>query len=176
MNPTASTGRCSHHVRGQHVDPATDDRLAPLAQQGWDGELGTGGRQVDVARGERVPNGRLGIPRPVVPVARPQVQPAHVGGPLVVEVGAQHVGEQVVVPVPLAVRVERDDEQVLPLQRLQRRPSARPAGHRVAQRPGQPVEHRGVEQEPAHALRQPVEHLVAEVVDDEPVVAGEPAR
>ena len=102
--------------------------------------------------GQRVPDGRLGVPGAVVPAAGPAMQPGDVAGALVEQVGAQHVGEQVVVAVPAAVVVERDDEQVLPLQRLEHRP-ARPvrAGDGVAQRPGQPVEDRGVEQEPAHA-------------------------
>ena len=48
-------------------------------------------------------------------------------GLLVQQVRAQHVGEEVVVAIPVAAVVERDDEEVAALQRLQ---------HRFARRPG----------------------------------------
>ena len=47
------------------------------------------------------------------------------------------------------------------------------AGDRVAERAGQPLEDRGVEQEGADLVGLPVEHLLDEVVHDVPVVAGE---
>ena len=100
-----------------------------------------------------------------------------VTGSLLEQVRVQHVAEQVVVAVPGAVAVERDQEQVRPVQRLEHRPAAPAAGQpadRVAQRPGEPVEDRGVEQEAAYVVGLAAQDLVGEVVDDEPVVAGEP--
>ena len=47
------------------------------------------------------------------------------------------------------------------------------AGDGVAQRPGEPVEDGGAEQEVADLARLPGQHLVGQVVDDEPVAAGE---
>jgi len=89
------------------------------------------------------------------------------------ELVAQQAGEQVVVAVPLALGVEREDEQPVALEPLQagRRPA--PAGDVVTQRPAQAIEDRGLEQEVAHLGRLAVEHLVAEVVHDGPVVSGE---
>ena len=127
MNPTASTGRFRTMSAGSVVDPAADDRFASLAPQRRDGELDPVGGQVDVAGGQCVPHGRLGIPGPVVPLAGATMQPGHVAGPFVEQAGVEHVGEQVVVPVPAAVVVERDDEQVLPLQGLQHRLPVGPA-------------------------------------------------
>ena len=53
-----------------------------------------------------------------------------------------------------------------------RLPSA-PAGDGVAQTAGEPVEDGGAEQEVADLVGLPGEDLVGEVVDDEPVAAGE---
>ena len=60
----ASTGRLPHDVVGQLVDPAADDGLAPLAPQRRDRELDQVGGPVDVAGGQRVPDGALGLARP----------------------------------------------------------------------------------------------------------------
>ena len=97
-------------------------------------------------------------------------------GFLVDQPGAEHVGEQVVIAVPVAAVVERDEEQVRPIELLERRPPAGSAGDRVAERAGQPVEHRGLQQERSDLFGLAVEHLLDEVVDDEAVVAGEVRR
>ena len=47
-------------------------------------------------------------------------------------------------------------------------------GHRITERSAQALEHRRLEQETAQWGRLPVQHLVGEVVDDEPVIACEP--
>ena len=53
------------------------------------------------------------------------------------QLGAQQVAEQVVVPVPLAVPVEGDEQQVRVCERLQHRARAGGVEHRIAQRPAQ---------------------------------------
>jgi hypothetical protein len=62
-----------------------------------------------------------------VPLARAPVQLGDQVQLLVDQPGAQDVREQVVVAVPAALVVEGDDEQVLTVERLQRRPSPPPA-------------------------------------------------
>lgn len=52
-------------------------------------------------------------------------------------------------------------------------PPSPPAGERVAERTGQLVEHRRAEKELAYVIRLVVQHLLDEVVQDEPVAAGE---
>ena len=69
--------------------------------------------------------------------------------------------------------VERDHEQVAAFQVLQHLRAVGAAGDGVAQGPGESVEDGGAEQEVADALGLPGQHLVGEVVDDEPVAAGE---
>ena len=93
---------------------------------------------------------------------------------LLAEVGAQDVGEQVVVAPPLPAVVERDEEQAGPFELHELRRAAGPAGDGVAQRSAEPVQDRGGEQEVAHVVALARQDLVGEVVDDEPVVAGEP--
>ena len=89
------------------------------------------------------------------------------------QTGAHGVGEQVVVAVPPALVVERDDEQVLALEGLQHRLTVGATGQGVAEVAGQLVEHGRVEQERAHVVRLPVQNLLDEVVQDEPVASGE---
>ena len=85
----------------------------------------------------------------------------------------QHVGEQVVVAVPGALGVQRDHEQVGALEVRQHRGAAGLPADRVAQGAGEPVEDRGAQQEVAHLGRLAGQDLVGQVVDDEPVAAGE---
>ncbi len=93
---------------------------------------------------------------------------------LVAEPGPEHVGEEVVVAVPGAVIVERDDEEVGPLELLERRSTARPTGDGIAERPGERLQDRGLEQEAADVVALAFEHLPDQVVEDEAIVAGEP--
>ena len=78
-----------------------------------------------------------------------------------------------VVAVPPALVVQRDEEQVAALQRLQHRPAARLAAHRVAQRPAQPAQHGRAEQEVLDVGRLALDDLLDQVVDDVAVVPGE---
>ena len=95
------------------------------------------------------------------------------------QVRVEHVGEQVVVAVPAAAVVERDEEEVRAVQRLEHRLAVRGGtgvvrrAHGVAQRSGESGEDGGVEQEAAYVVGLAADDLVGEVVDDEPVVAGE---
>ncbi len=126
-----------------------------------------------VPRGERVPDRlrRLAVCLP--PGAGAAVQLGHVVGMLVEQAGPEQVGEQVVVAVPAPPVVERDEEQVGALERLEHRRPARAAGDRVAQRAGEPVEDGGPEEEVPDGVGLALEDLVGEVVDDVAVVARE---
>ena len=85
----------------------------------------------------------------------------------------QDVGEQVVVAVPGALGVERDEEQVVALEVVQHAGAFCSSGDRVTQRTGESVEDGGAEQELADVWWLPGQDLVGEVVDDEPVAPGE---
>ena len=87
---------------------------------------------------------------------------------------SQPLGEQRVVAVPLTSMVEREQEEVEPVQldELLLGAAFRPVTASHSERV-QPVEDRGLEQEGAHVVRDAREHLVAQVVGDVPIVAGE---
>ena len=88
---------------------------------------------------------------------------------------AQQVGEQVVVAVPAALVVKRDDKQVAALNGLQRRlagPGVR-LQHGIAQRAAQPVKDGGAQQEGLDFRRLAAQHLLHQVIQDEVVAAGE---
>ena len=131
------------------------------------------GGPVEVLGRERVPDRVRDEVVGGVPVAGPPVQVRHLVGVLGEQACVQHVGEQVVVAVPGALRVERDDEEVAALEVLQHPGAVGAAGDRVAQGAGEPVEDGGAEQEVADLGGLAGQHLVGEVVDDEPVAAGE---
>ncbi len=109
----------------------------------------------------------------LVPGARAPVQRRDEVGLLVEQAGSQHVGEQVVVAVPPATVVQRHQEQVGPVQRLQHRLAAAALSHGVAERTAQPVEDGGTQQERLDLLGRPGQHLLDQVVDDVSGVARE---
>ena len=76
--------------------------------------------------------GRLAVL--LVPRARPPVQIRNVVGLLVQQVRLQHVREELVVAVPLAAVVERDQEQVPSIKSLEHGFAAVPAGNGIAER------------------------------------------
>jgi hypothetical protein len=92
-----------------------------------------------------------------------------------VQLAAQHVGEQGVVAVPVARVVQRNQEQLGSLDLLKQALRAIRAGHRVTQGSGQAVQDRCAQQQGADPGRQPVEHLGGKVVDDLAVIAAERA-
>jgi hypothetical protein len=81
----------------------------------------------------------------VVPRAGAPVQ----GGDLVRQLGTQmrreHVGKEVVIPVPVARVIEWDDKEVPPVERLQPRGALGLARNGIAQRAVQAVENGGLE-------------------------------
>jgi hypothetical protein len=59
---------------------------------------------------------------------------------LLLQAGAEQVGEQMVVAPPAAHLIQRHQEQAGPFDRLQRRLAIGTAGDRIAQRAGQPLQ------------------------------------
>ena len=109
----------------------------------------------------------------LVPLACPPVQLRHQPGSLVEQARPQHVGEELVVAVPPAAVVERDEEQVPAIERLERGLAPVLAGDGVAQRAGQRVEDRRLQQEAPDLFGLAVQDLLDQVVDDVAVVPGE---
>ena len=126
-----------------------------------------------IAAGDRVPYGIAQQPVVGEPAAGRGVQLADPVGMPGSQTGTQCVGEQVVVAIPPALVVERDDEQVLALEGLQHQLTVGAPSQGVAKPAGQLVEHGGVEQERAHLVRLAAQNLLDKVVEDEPMASGE---
>ena len=78
-----------------------------------------------------------------------------------------------VIPVPLAATVERDDQQVVAFEILEHPGRLLPADDGVAQRPAHPVEDRRTDEEVRLGGREPRQQLGPQVVVDQAVVAAE---
>ena len=156
------------------LQPAAQRRLAPVPPQGGDLQLHqVGGPRRGRRRPSRAGSPRRGRRAAAYQLAGPSVQVAEAIRLLVEEPGLEDVGEEVVVAVPLAAVVQRDQEEVVPVEGLEQGPAAGLAGDRVAQGAGHPVEDRGLQQERLDVLGLALQHLLDEVVDDVPVIARE---
>ena len=60
---------------------------------------------------------------------------------------AEHVAEELVIAIPAARVIERDEEEIRALDRLEHARRVRALEHRVAEIAAHPVEHRGAGQE-----------------------------
>ena len=100
----------AYDVVGNAVEPAQQYRVTTFAADGRNGSLDEQGSPLEVIGSQRVADRFRRHAVPLVPLAGASTQ----GGDLVGVVGqhahAQDVGEQVVVAVPAALVVERDDE------------------------------------------------------------------
>ncbi|HXZ71884.1 MAG TPA: hypothetical protein VEH31_13605 [Streptosporangiaceae bacterium] len=122
---------------------------------------------------QRVPDRFIGQPVLLTPRCGVMVQYRRPAGLLLLQPGAQQVGEQVVVAPPAAHLIQRHQEQVRPFHLLQHRLATGAAGDRITQPARQPVQHRGLQQELAHLVGQALQHLVGQVVQDIAVGAAE---
>ena len=94
-------------------------------------------------------------------------------GTLASEATAQEVGKQVVVAIPAPIVVQRDDEEVVPLQFLQHLLTIRATGERIAQRTTQVTEDGGLEEKLPYPPGLAFEDLFGQIVEDVAVAAGE---
>ena len=85
----------------------------------------------------------------------------------------QQLAEQVVVAVPLAAVVERDQERVRPLDVSQHRRRASTVDHLVAQRSAEPVQDRRRQHEGTGLRRLAGKNLRGQIVNDVAVISGE---
>ena len=161
-------------VGGEDRQPPVDGRgLAAHVVDQVEVLLDDPGRPEHLAGGDRVADGVVGQVVPGVPGRRVAVQLRQAAGLLLLQAGAEQVGEQVVIAPPAAHLIQRDQEQSRPLGLLEQRLAALAPGDGVAQRAAEPFQHRGLQQERAQLLVLPLEHLFGQVVQNVPVAAGE---
>jgi len=123
--------------------------------------------------GQRVADGHGPLAAALEPRAGPPVQVRHLVRLLVEQARVQHVGKQMVVAIPLAAVIQRDQEQVPPVQRLQHGLAAALPGDRIAQRTAQPAQDAGLQQEGLDTFGLTLQHLLAQVVHDVTIIACE---
>ena len=109
----------ANSLQRQQLEPADERGLLALLLHGRHRDQDHFGRPVEGRGVDRVADRLRGVAVSFEPVARSQVQLVDVLGQLVEQPGAQHLGEEVVIAVPLAVVVERHEEEVRPVQRLE---------------------------------------------------------
>src|SRR6185295_18675314 len=80
------------------------------------------------------------------------------------QMSLQDVGKEVVVSVPLALIVQRDNEEVATFERLQDAPAAFVRGDHIAEGAAQPAENRGLQQEASDRGRLPFQNLLDQVI------------
>lgn len=129
-------------VVGQCRQPAEQHRVLPGAPDRRHRQLHEVRRAVELVGGQGVRDGVLGQIVVLVPPAGALVQQRNLLGLLAEHARAQHVGEQVVVAVPLPPIVQRDEEEVGALKGHERAAPVVAAGDGVAERPREPVENR----------------------------------
>ena len=110
---------------------------------------------------------------PLEPAARPVMQDGHVVGLFVQQVRPKHVGEEMVIAIPTTAVIQRDQEQIRPLQPDESGRAVRLTGDRIAQRPAQTVEDRALQEKLSDILGLALQDLLNEVVHDVPVVSRE---
>jgi hypothetical protein len=96
-----------------------------------------------------------------------------IGQRLLLQTGAEQIGEQAVVTPPAAHLIESQREQAGLFPLLQQGLAARAAGDGVAQPAAEPLQHRRLQQERPQLLRLALQHFLAQVVQDIAVAAGE---
>ena len=130
-HPSARPVDAQHRPVGEELvgeggEPATQRGLLPGLEHGGRRQLDEPCRPLDVVAGHRVGD-RLGaVAGRLVPGAGPSVELVDPLGLLVEQPRPEHVGEEVVVAVPEAAIVERDEEQVRPVEPLEHRLAAGP--------------------------------------------------
>ena len=156
------------------VEPSLDGGQPTAAVDGDGCLLDASGDQVGIAGVHGVADRGLGQPVVLAPSGRPAGELAHQLGLVALQLPTQQLPEQRMVAVPLPLAIQRDDQQVGPLQRLKHRGRAGGVQDRVAQRPRQAIQHRGPGQERHLGRRQAGQQLRLQVVDQEPLPPAEP--
>jgi hypothetical protein len=162
------------YLVGERLHPCPQLQLLPRLAELRKRRLDQYRRSLDVATGERVADRLSALLVLPVPLARPVVQIWDLVAGLLFEVGAQDIGEEAVVAVPLASVVERDYEEVGSIEPLQDGLAGTVSGDGVAERPAELVEDARAQEEASDRLGLAGEYLLHEVIDDIAVVAGEP--
>jgi len=129
-------------VVGQELQPAVHHRVLPVSSHRRHSQLHQVDRSLEVLSSQRVLDRLFGQIVALEPMAGTLVQQWNLIRLLADQTRPQHVGEQLVVAVPLPPVVQGNEEQIGPVQRHQHVASVIPAGDGVTQQPSHSVENR----------------------------------
>ena len=147
----------SEHVSGEQLDPFPQGFLAALSDQDPSLAVDELGAAVGFAGGDVVADGVAGHAVLGEPIGGSAVAGAGIAAGL----QAEPVGEQMVIAEPLAPMVERDDEQVQPIELVEPVLGILDTGDGLAQAGVEPIEDRGGVQEVMQVSGKPGQDLVA---------------
>ena len=100
------------------------------------------------------------------PLEGPPMQEAFLVGSGALQLGRDQVTEQVVIPIPTIVAIQRDDERVGTLQLGEGLGSPRPPGHGITQITSETAQNRRLNHEIPFLSRERLQHLANEVFGD----------
>ena len=127
-------------VVGEGFEPGPQLRLVARPLHRGRSEFDQLRSSLNVVARERVSDRFVRVTVAGVPVARPAVQFCHPVGLLVEKSRPDDIAEEMVVPIPGAAVVERNEEQVRSIQLVEDGLGVVLAGHRRAERAGEPAE------------------------------------
>jgi hypothetical protein len=120
-----------------------------------------------------MPDGIIEEPLPLRPDARSLVQDRHQIWPAALELIVQQLAEEVMIAIPFALPAQGNHKQVGARELTQELGGTHPIRNRVAKRPCQRPQHRGLEQKPLRILSEARQGLLCQQVDDIAVTAPE---
>ena len=104
---------------GERPEPAKQRGLLSTPAHCWQGQLDQVRRSREIPGGQRVAD-RIGRrPMLLVPLARAPMQRRDLLGLLRPQMRREHFGKEVVIAIPVALVIERNDKEVAALQGLQ---------------------------------------------------------
>src|SRR6266567_6918380 len=141
----AEHGPAAEQLVGERLEPAKPGGLLSTPAHAWPCQLDQVRRSLEILGGQRVAD-RIGRRTIVlVPLARAPVQSSYLMGLLRQQMHREHFGKEVVIAIPVALVIERNDKEVASLQGLQPLAAFLLAGDGIAERAMQPVENGGLE-------------------------------
>src|SRR5918998_351009 len=143
--PNAEHGPAVEHLVGERLQPAKQRGLLSILTHCRPCPLDEVRRSLEILGGQRVADsiGRRTVL--FVPLACAPMQGRYLIGPLLYQMRKEDFGEEVVVAIPVAPVIQRNDEEIAPLQGLQPSVAFFLASDGIAQRTTQPLENRGLE-------------------------------
>src|SRR5918992_741184 len=111
----AEYGPAAEQLAGERLEPAKHQRHLSTPTHGWPCPLDQVRRSLEVLGGKRMAD-RIGRKTIVlVPFARAPMQGRYQIGPLRHQMRVENVCEEVMIAIPVALVVQRNDEEVAPL-------------------------------------------------------------